>query len=457
MKKLLLTLSILITALSTQAQNQNAMAFDGINDYVSVAGASSYVVGSTGMSMTCWVYTQNTAPNYPNFDGFAGFRNDVDADFYLVQVGANAIEARFRNDQGTAFTITSQSLTPNQWIHYTFTYDGAMMRLYKNTVKVDSLAANGVISNGGVDYNIGNVFYANSNVNFLLTGKMDETSFWSRGLTPEEIRCIPVNGIDTNAANLELYYRFNQGTAAGNNTSITSLIDENGQQDGTFNGLALTGGVSNFVAGANTATSTTAYICPGAAYVYNGITLTQGGIYADTLVNSQGCDSIVQLNLVQLLVDTGVTQNGFSLVADHTSPTYKWLDCNNGYAAIPGATAKTFTPAVSGSYAVVVSQSGCTDTSNCYYVTAVGLNTLNSIDGVSVYPTIASNEINVQFNKLYNQVQIEVVDLTGRIVVRTNADGLTNMTLDVNSLMNGSYIVRITADGSNGVHRFVKK
>jgi hypothetical protein len=457
MKKLLLTLSILITALSTQAQNQNAMAFDGINDYVSVAGASSYVVGSTGMSMTCWVYTQNTAPNYPNFDGFAGFRNDVDADFYLVQVGANAIEARFRNDQGTAFTITSLSLTPNQWIHFTFTYDGSMMRLYKNTVKVDSLAANGVISNGGVDYNIGNVFYANSNVNFLLTGKMDETSFWSRGLTPEEIRCIPVNGIDTNAANLELYYRFNQGTAAGSNTSITSLIDENGQQDGTFNGLALTGGVSNFVAGANTATSTTAYICPGATYVYNGITLTQGGIYADTLVNSQGCDSIVQLNLVQLLVDTGVTQNGFSLVADHTSPTYKWLDCNNGYAAIPGATAKTFTPTVSGSYAVVVSQSGCTDTSNCYYVTAVGLNTLNSIEGVSVYPTITSNEINVQLNKSYNQVQIEVFDLTGRIVVSTNADGLTNITLDVNSLMNGSYIVRINADGSNGVYRFVKK
>jgi hypothetical protein len=344
---------------------------------VSVAGASSYVVGSTGMSITCWVYTQNTAPSYPNFDGFAGFRNDVDADFYLVQVGANAIEARFRNDQGTAFTITSQSLTPNQWIHYTFTYDGSMMRLYKNTVKVDSLAANGLISNGGIDYNIGNVFYANSNVDFLLTGKMDETSFWSRALSPEEIRCIPVNGIDTNAANLELYYRFNQGTAAGNNTSITSLHDENGQQDGTFNGLALTGGVSNFVAGASTATTTTAYLCPGATYVYNGTTLTQGGIYADTLINSQGCDSIVQLNLVQLLVDTGVTQNGFSLVADHVSPTYKWLDCNNGYAVIPGATAQTFTPTLPGSYAVVVSQSGCTDTSNCHYITAVGLNTLN--------------------------------------------------------------------------------
>ncbi|MFM7015878.1 MAG: LamG-like jellyroll fold domain-containing protein [Bacteroidota bacterium] len=457
MKKLLLTLSILLTAFWSQAQNQNAMAFDGIDDYVSVTGASSYVVGSTGMSLTCWVYTQNTAPSYPNFDGFAGFRNDVDADFYLIQVGANSIEARFRNDAGTPFTITSPTLAPNQWIHFTFTYDGSMLRLYKNTVKVDSMAANGVISNSGVDFNIGNVHYASSNVDFLLTGKMDETSFWSRALTPEEIRCIPVNGIDTNAANLELYYRFNQGTAAGNNTSITSLHDENGQQDGIFNGLALTGGTSNFVAGANTATTTTAYLCPGATYVYHGVTLTQAGIYADTLVNTQGCDSIVQLNLVQLLVDTGVTQNGFTFTANHASPTYKWLDCNNGYSVVPGATSQSFTPTVPGSYAVVVSQSGCTDTSNCHLMATVGLNTYNPIEGVSVYPTITSNEINVQLNQIYNQVQIEVIDLTGRTVIATNADGITNTKLDVQALMNGSYIVRITADGRNGVYRFMKK
>jgi hypothetical protein len=158
-----------------------------------------------------------------------------------------------------------------------------------------------------------------------------------------------------------------------------------------------------------------------------------------------------------LLVDTGVTQNGFSLVADHTSPTYKWLDCNNGYAVITGATSQTFTPTVSGSYAVVVSQSGCTDTSNCHYITAVGLNTLNSIEGVSVYPTITSSELNIQFNQSYDKVQIDAIDLTGRVVTRTNADGLTNTVVDVNTLMSGSYVVRINADGRNGVYRFVKK
>ena len=42
-------------------------------------------------------------------------------------------------------------------------------------------------------------------------------------------------------------------------------------------------------------------------------------------------------------------------------------------------------------------------------------------------------------------------------MVNTNADGLTNTVLDVQSLTNGSYVVRVTADGRNGVYRFMKK
>jgi len=87
----------------------------------------------------------------------------------------------------------------------------------------------------------------------------------------------------------------------------------------------------------------------------------------------------------------------------------------------------------------------------------VGLNTLNPIEGVSVYPTITSSELNIQFNQSFDKIQIDVIDLTGRVVTRTNADGLTNTVVDVNTLMSGSYVVRINADGRNGVYRFVKK
>jgi hypothetical protein len=455
MKKLLLTILCLTSLFSAKAQNQNAMAFDGIDDYVSASGASSYVIGAQGMSITCWVYPTNSAPAYPNFDGFAGFRNDVDADFYMVQVGPTALEGRFRNDQGTAFTLTSNILTVNTWQHLALTYSDGWLRVYKNGVLRDSMAATGGISNPNVDFKIGTVTF--SNADFLLTGKMDETSFWSRRLTDIELKCIPSNGIDTAISGLELYYKFNQGTAGGNNTSIASLIDSKAHQDGTFNGLSLTGNTSNFVAGATTATITTGYLCPGGSYTYNGNVLTVAGSYVDTLQNSQGCDSLVQLNLVQLLVDTSVTQNGFTFTANHVSPTYKWLDCNNGYAVVPGAISQSFTPTVPGSYAVVISQSGCTDTSNCHVMATVGLNSLNAIQGLIVYPTYTNDVVKLDFNQTRNNVNIAVMDISGKVVYSVTEDRIANTQISLNEMADGMYFIRVTADDESGVYRVIKK
>lgn len=455
MKKLLL-LFLSVTALfSAKAQNQNAMAFDGIDDYVSATGASSYVVGAQGMSITCWVYPTNASVAYPNFDGFAGFRNDVDADFYLVQVGATALEGRFRNDQGIPFTITNNLLTLNTWQHIALTYSDGWMRMYKNGVLRDSIVATGGISNSGVDFKVGTVTFTNAD--FLLAGKMDETSFWSRSLTNIELKCMPSNGIDTASAGLELYYKFNQGTAGGNNSAITSLTDATGHQDGTFNGLALTGSASNFVAGQSSATISTAYLCPGATYLYNGNVLSVAGSYVDTLQNSQGCDSLVQLNLVQLLVDTAVTQNGYTLTANHVSPTYKWLDCNNGYAVIPGAVSQSFTPTVPGSYAVVINQSGCSDTSNCHVMTTVGLSSLNVIQGLIVYPTYTNDIVKLDFNQSRNNVNIVVVDVSGKVVYSVAENRISNTLISLHDMADGMYFIRVTADNETGIYRVVKK
>ena len=72
-----------LLSISALAQTQNALDFDGVDDEVIVPGGASLVAGATNMSLTCWVYPTNASPAYPNFDGIAGFRNDVDADFYL--------------------------------------------------------------------------------------------------------------------------------------------------------------------------------------------------------------------------------------------------------------------------------------------------------------------------------------------------------------------------------------
>ena len=159
---------------SVHAQSNNALAFDGTNDAVTVSGASALIANSAGISLTCWVYPTNAAPSFPNFDGFAGIRNNTDADFYLLQFSATSVEARFRGTSGIAYDIIAPVLTLNAWNHLAFTYDGSYLRLFKNGILADSLAASDVILNTNESMLIGDQLFGTTH--YYLTGKMDEVS-----------------------------------------------------------------------------------------------------------------------------------------------------------------------------------------------------------------------------------------------------------------------------------------
>ncbi len=71
-----------------------------------------------------------------------------------------------------------------------------------------------------------------------------------------------------------------------------------------------------------------------------------------------------------------VTQNGAQLTVDQTGATYQWLDCDNNFAIINGETNQSYTPAVTGNYAVEVNMNGCVDTSACFLVDYTGIEEL---------------------------------------------------------------------------------
>ena len=90
---------------------------------------------------------QNTRVTLKNkIDGFAGFRNNSNADFYLLQLSSTNVEARFRNSVGTNFDIVFTGLNVNQWNHFVSTYNGSPITLYHNGVSVGSTPANGTIN-----------------------------------------------------------------------------------------------------------------------------------------------------------------------------------------------------------------------------------------------------------------------------------------------------------------------
>jgi len=433
----LFSLLVLGSSNATYAQN-NALSFDGIDDNVIVPAASSLIAGFSAMSLTVWVYPTNPTPTFPNFDGFAGFRNNVDADFYLLQYSSTNVEARFRGSTGTAYDLSSPVLTLNTWTHLAFTYDGSYIRLFKNGIIADSLAANDFITTSTEDFYIGDMVY--SGTHYYLQGRVDEVSLWNRALQPAELTCLHINGIDTATANgLQLYYRCNQGTAGGNNVSQSSLIDASGNINGVFNNMALNGNTSNFIAGAALVTSTNAFKCPDAAYSWNSLMLPNPGIYYDTLQNVFGCDSVVELTLANLFVDTSVTQNGAVLTANNTGTYYQWLDCNNGFAPIPGATSKIFAPSANGSYAVVVLQSGCYDTSACKVVTSVGIESPSSGADIQVYPTASSNSIHVRLGNASFEYRLQLLDISGRLMTEEMIRNSNDYDFDISRFATGSY------------------
>ena len=79
MKKLVLFIACAVSGLNVSAQSENALYFDNIDDHVTAPNASATIANINAISMTMWIYPQNAAPAFPDYDGFGGFRNNSNA------------------------------------------------------------------------------------------------------------------------------------------------------------------------------------------------------------------------------------------------------------------------------------------------------------------------------------------------------------------------------------------
>jgi hypothetical protein len=448
--------SALLFAAIGQAQMQNALDFDGTNDKVTIPAASSLITGGTGISLACWVYPRNAAPAYPDFDGFAGMRNEFDADFYLLQTSpSDNIEARFRNSAGEVFTLEASGLELNTWQFLVFTYDGSQLTVYNDGVNVATAPASGSIVNDAVDMYIGNVYYQGTD--FLLNGRVDEVSLWDRALSQSEIDCIYANDVDVTSDGLQLYYKMDQGIANGSNSGINSLIDGQGNIDGNLSGFALSGTTSNFVAGPPVGNSISATLCQGGSYEFNGQALSEAGVYSAAYDIGEPCDSLVTLTLNVTTVDTTVVQVGETMTSLVALGPWQWLDCDNGYAAVPGATQQHFTATSNGSYALMVTQNGCTDTSSCHTVTTAGITELGQALHASVFPDPAMDRVRIGLGHSVPQVSLSVCDMNGREWLRKAYGNTASLDLSIADLAPGMYIVHLRSPEGNGVYRLVKE
>jgi len=210
----------------------------------------------------------------------------------------------------------------------------------------------------------------------------------------------------------------------------------------TFN-LTSAGNSDIFVLklGCNTYSAQTATACDNYIWAQNGQTYTASGIYTDTIPNTAGCDSVMTLNLTINIVDTSVTASADSLTANAAGATYQWLNCNNNYVPIAGATNQTFTPPITGVFAVAVSENGCTDTSSCYYVIITGINGNSQNGNFSVYPNPTSGLFTIELAGGKN-TSYQITDIIGKVILKGTLKN-KRTTLDLSAYEAGVYILKI--------------
>ncbi|GAB5537979.1 MAG: hypothetical protein Salg2KO_00820 [Salibacteraceae bacterium] len=186
-----------------------------------------------------------------------------------------------------------------------------------------------------------------------------------------------------------------------------------------------------------------------------GSTYTTTGIYVDSLTNAVGCDSIVTLYLTIDTVDINVDKSGKTLTSLATNATYQWINCKNNEQVI-GENDSTYKPEETGSYAVVITQNGCVDTSDCFNVTIAGLNDHSNYEGLTLYPNPTSGLITIYIDQVYEAVSIIVTGADGRLIHSMESVSSKNIELELDGFP-GLYLVHVYADDQHRAFKIVKQ
>ena len=153
-------------------------------------------------------------------------------------------------------------------------------------------------------------------------------------------------------------------------------------------------------------------------------------------------------------VNTSVTVLNETITAnDTTAVSYQWIDCTSGQT-IPGETSYWFTATANGTYAVVINDGTCSDTSACETILSTGIAANHTAD-VVVYPNPNNGAFTLTTTAVAERVVI--TDLAGRVIA-SFAPQQTQLALSLEGQANGVYFVVVTnTDHTNTTVKVVKQ
>jgi hypothetical protein len=366
----------------------NSIGFDGVDDFVQFSASESFNINQSAVTLSLWTklaYKPSELPvaYAPLFDS--------ETDNYVLYGDRGNNELRFKvATSGGAERpgIPDADIKAGEWIHVAGVYDGNQAMVYLNGVLKDTHPITGTV-------NAGQVATLGKTGSTYFKGSIDQVEVYSRALSAEEIRQI---------------YRYYRILPFGcENDEYTEDI----------------------------------HICSGEAHTFpDGTVGTESMVHVSELTTPSGCDSVITTNLTVISVDVSITQDNGTLRASE-SASYRWLDCDNTLAVIPGETGRSYTPLSTGNYAAEISMNGCTDTSDCVYVELLGYPGHASAD-FALYPNPNHGTFTLEIaGTVTQEMSMGIFNASGTRIYEEPALRAGTHLIDLTSFPKGVYFMTI--------------
>ena len=139
-------------------------------------------------------------------------------------------------------------------------------------------------------------------------------------------------------------------------------------------------------------------------------------------------------------VDNSLTVSPSTLTSNMNNASYQWMDCSTNLP-LTSQISQSFSPSVSGSYAVEVTVGSCTELSSCVDFTSLDSNTFK-LNTIKIYPNPVSSTLNIE-HSLNDDLRLELFSIEGKKVLeQVLTQKLTK--LNMSQFSQGAYFIRIT-------------
>ncbi len=179
--------------------------------------------------------------------------------------------------------------------------------------------------------------------------------------------------------------------------------------------------------------------------------------YTVTGTDGNNCQNTATTTITVTTVDATTTTTGTTITANNSNATYQWVDCDNSNQPISGAISQNFTPTVTGNYAVIVTENGCSETSVCENIVITGLNEMNANNNISVYPNPVNDIFTISSSDDLSGAVVKIIVITGQTLVEKTIISGNTATFDMSVYATGLYFVEINQNGNLNTLKVIKK